>query len=257
MLEIRHRHVHDGMTVKDAYDEMYVDTDLSMRDSYYLWMLDLLQADANSLLLDVACGQGRLVELASARGVPAIGTDISAGGLMKGARNAPDALWVVADGVRIPLPDGSIDLIVSSGSLEHYDDPLAGVREISRLLKADGRAAVLLPNAYGVFGNIQHVWQHGEIYDDGQPLQRCATRHTWEMLLNRGGLVVEQLVPFNEVNFPRTYDDARWLMRRPLRMTRGLLAQMVPPHMANQLVFLCRRAEESGQALYNPMWPAL
>ncbi|MEZ4580536.1 MAG: hypothetical protein R2851_01555 [Caldilineaceae bacterium] len=53
MLEIRHRHVHDGMTVKDAYDEMYVDTDLSMRDSYYLWMLDLLQANANSLLLDV------------------------------------------------------------------------------------------------------------------------------------------------------------------------------------------------------------
>lgn len=257
MLEIRHRHVHDGMTVKDAYNEMYVDTDLSMRDSYYLWMLDLLQADASSVLLDVACGQGRLVELASERGLRAIGTDISAGGLMKGARNAPEALWVVADGVCIPLPDASIDLIVSSGSLEHYDDPLAGVREVARLLKPEGCAAVLLPNAYGVFGNIQHVWRHGEVFDDGQPLQRCATRHTWEMLLNRGGLVVERLVPFNEVNFPRTTADAQWLLQRPLRLTRGVLAQLAPAHMANQLVFLCRKADEVDAALYNPMWPSL
>lgn len=257
MLEIRHRNIHDGMSVQAAYDVMYQDTNLMMRDSYYLWMLELLRLQADSLVLDVACGQGRLVELASRQGYRAVGTDISAGGLIKGAQTAPAALWLVADGVRLPLPDNSVDRIVSSGSLEHYDDPLAGVREIARLLTPDGLAAVLLPNAYGLFGNIQHVWRHGEIFDDGQPLQRCATQRTWQALLQRGGLRVEELVPFNEVNLPRTKADMAWLMRRPQRVARGMLAQLTPAHMANQLVFLCRKADQVDPSLYNPMWPAL
>ncbi|MEZ4714770.1 MAG: hypothetical protein R2851_01550 [Caldilineaceae bacterium] len=65
----------------------------------------------------------------------------------------------MADGVRIPLPDVTIDLIVSSGSLEHYDDPGRRVGGDFALVEGVTVAfAVLLPNAYGVFGNIQHVW---------------------------------------------------------------------------------------------------
>lgn len=262
MLEIRHRPVHDGVSIQDAYDDFYVVTELQMRDSFYLWMIELLDAHRGGVLVDVACGQGRLVELAARQGLLAIGTDISSGGLLKGARKAPDAGWVVADGMRIPMDDGSVDYVISGGSLEHYADPLTGVREIARILKPEGRAVILLPNAYGVFGNIQHVWQHGEIYDDRQPLQRYATHGTWSNMLLRGGLEISRLVPYSEVNFPRTSADANWLLRHPQRMVRGALAACLPPHMANQLVYVCRRARQmpggqSPTAAYNPMWADL
>jgi ubiquinone/menaquinone biosynthesis C-methylase UbiE len=262
MLEIRHQPVHDGVSIQDAYDDFYVDTELQMPDSFYLWMIELLEPEPNGVLVDVACGQGRLVQLAARQGLHAVGTDISSGGLLKGARHAPEASWLVADGMRIPMEDATADYVVSGGSLEHYDDPLAGVREIARILKPGGRAVILLPNAYGVFGNIQHVWQRGEIFDDRQPLQRYATHGTWSNMLMRGGLMIERLVPYSEVNFPRNSTDAAWLARHPSRVVRGLLATLLPAHMANQLVYVCRRAGEGDRledtvAAYNPMWAAL
>ena len=132
--------------------------------------------------------------------------------------------------------------------------PQEAVRELARLLKPHGRACILLPNAYGLFGNIQYVFKTGEVLDDGQPLQRYATRRTWETLLTRGGLQVERLVPYSEVDWPRTPKDWLWLTCRPQKMVRAFLSTFVPPNFANQLVFLCRRAPQKPTNEPYPMW---
>ena len=40
------------------------------------------------------------------------------------------------------LPDASYDLVISRDSLHHWDDPLAGFREIARVVKPDGQVYI-------------------------------------------------------------------------------------------------------------------
>lgn len=254
MIEIRHRAIRQGQSTQMAYDTLYQERDILMRDSFYLWLIELLAPRPDELLLDVACGQGRLVQLAAAQGMNAAGVDFSYAGMLASAQHTPSAKWLLGDGEALPIADGSIDCILNIGSLEHYQHPLQGVKELARLLKPTGRACILLPNAFGLFGNIQHVWKTGEVYDDGQPLQRYATRRAWEVLLEQGGLQVERLVPYSEVNLPRTTRDWLWLAQRPQKLARILLARFVPPNFANQLVFLCRRAPQLPTTEPYPMW---
>jgi ubiquinone/menaquinone biosynthesis C-methylase UbiE len=255
MLEIRHKIIHEGVSIQNAYDTLYQSVELQMRDSFYLWLLELLAPKPGDFLLDIACGQGRLVQLAAQQGIHATGLDLSFEGMYKGVRTAPQAHWIVADGKGIPLPDASVDAIMNIGSLEHYDEPVQGVREIARLLKPTGHACILLPNAYGLLGNILRVWQTGEIHDDHQPLQRYATRKTWEMMLKQGGLQIERLVPYGEIDLPRVTDDLRWLLERPHKFVRALIATLTPVNLANQFVFICKRAATPDQLAYYPMLP--
>ncbi|MFZ4661592.1 MAG: class I SAM-dependent methyltransferase [Caldilineaceae bacterium] len=254
MIEIRHRAIRQGQSTQAAYDDLYEARDLLMRDSFYLWLIELMAPQPGEFLLDVACGQGRLIQLAAAQGLNVAGIDFSAVGMQTNAQRAPKAKWLLGDGEALPLADASVDCLLNIGSLEHYQQPWQGVREMARILKPGGRAGILVPNAYGFLGNIQHVWSTGEIFDDGQPLQRYATRRTWETLLERGGLQVERLVPYSEVNWPRTPQDWLWLARRPQKIMRAALARFIPPNFANQLVFLCRRAPQGPSRDPYPMW---
>jgi ubiquinone/menaquinone biosynthesis C-methylase UbiE len=46
----------------------------------------------------------------------------------------------VADVAALPFPDASFDLVVSSISLHHWDDPQAGVRDVVRVLRPGAEA---------------------------------------------------------------------------------------------------------------------
>ncbi|MFZ6027657.1 MAG: methyltransferase domain-containing protein [Chloroflexota bacterium] len=236
MLEIRHE-----TDTRQAYDEIYDHEGILLRDSFYQWLIDLLAPVAERNLLDISCGQGRLVTLARRQGLRALGIDFSLEGVRKGRQETPAAGWAVGDGECLPFSDGSVDYITHIGSLEHYLHPDAGAREIARLLKPGGKACILLPNAFGLLGNIKHVLYKGEIFDDGQPLQRYATRASWEALLQRNGLHVFETVAYGEIERPRTLQDWRWLLPRPQKWMRMFLCRFIPLNLANHFVFLCTR----------------
>jgi hypothetical protein len=112
---------------------------------------------------------------------------------------------------------------------------------MARVLCPGGLAVVLLPNAFGLFGNILHVLHHGEIFDDGQPLQRYATRASWERLLRDNGFVVRDVFGY-ERELPRTMPDLVAFLRHPQRLGRMLFGHMVPVNLSNMLIFVCTRA---------------
>lgn len=253
MIEIRHQTLAEGHTVQEAYDDVFAEHALRMNDSYYLWILSLLRPEPGATLVDVACASGRLVQLARERGLHAMGLDLSYAGFARTAAESPEAGWVVGDGHGLPLASRSVDFVVSSGSLEHYDFPLQGVREIARILKRDGLAYILLPNVFGILGNILQVYRTGEVYDDVQPLQRYATRGTWSEMLRQGGLEILRTVRFNDVAFPRTAEDAGRLLARPPRVAKYLLGTLTPTNLTNHLIFLCRPAAVAPTAAYYPM----
>ena len=241
MLEIWHSEK-EGHGTQNAYNEIYSGQGLLQRDSYYQWLISLLKPQPGRLLLDISCGQGRLVELAQKKyQLKAMGVDFAIEGVREGMQRTPRAGWLVGDGEGLPLADASVDYVCHIGSLEHYLHPALGAREINRVLKPGGRACILLPNAFGAWGNIKHVWQHGEIFDDGQPLQRYGTRKTWGSLLITAGLKIEKTVGYGEIDYPRNWKDFTWLALRPQKLLRGLLSLATPLNLANHFVFICQR----------------
>lgn len=241
MIEIRHKQITDTTSTQDAYNRIYRDQGLMQRDSFYLWLIELLKPQPGKYLADISCGEGRLTALAREKGLHALGVDFAFDGVLIGSKDSPASDWVVGDGEALPLAESSLDYVTHIGSLEHYIHPERGVREISRVLKPEGRACILLPNAFGLLGNILNVLRKGDVHDDGQPLQRYGTRNYWESLLAANGLETIKRVGYGEVNFPRTTQDMGWWLSRPKKIIRLALSSLIPLNLTNHFVFICRR----------------
>ncbi len=235
MLEIRHVQDQD---LRHAYEEIYRDEGILHTDSFYRWILSLLRPQPHKRFLDIACGQGRLVWFAARQGLEAHGLDLSAQAVKKG--QSPAHL-IVADGQRLPYPDGSFHYLTNIGSLEHYVDPAEGVREMARVLTPDGVACILLPNTFSLLGNVLFAWHNGRTADDGQPIQRYAARYEWQDLLEEGGLRTVRTYKY-ECELPRSWRDLRRkYLRYPKTLVRLLLTPLIPLNLANSFVYICRK----------------
>ena len=253
MLEIRKEEQPTSGWSKGAYEAIYHGVGIRQLDSFYRWILHLLRPKPGRRLLDIACGEGVLPRLAALAGLEAHGLDLSEVAIRIAARlelssrrrietEAPAAL-LVADGERLPYADASFDYVTSIGSLEHYLHPPRGAREMARVLAPDGMALVLLPNTFSLLGNVWTAFRTGWPVDDGQPIQRYATRRQWQTLLEEGGLAVERTVKY-EREWPASLADLRWYLSRPKALIRLLLTPFVPLNLASCFVYLCRRAKE-------------
>lgn len=243
MLEIRHEYLTDEFSTRDAYNEIYSTKGILHRDSIYLWLIKLLQPQSGKTLIDIACGEGRLVTLAKNYGLKSIGTDFAIEGVIKGKMESPDAEWFTADGESLPLRDSIADYVTHVGSLEHYLNPEDGAKEIARILKPGGKACILLPNAFGLLGNIHYVLRNGDIFDDGQPLQRYGTRRAWQRILEAAGLEITSVIGYFEITPPQSFVDLIWLFTHPKKLTRFLISHLIPTNLCNDFIYLCTKHE--------------
>jgi SAM-dependent methyltransferase len=241
LVQLRHRHIDSATDTALSYDELHTDGQLRQRDSFYKWLLGLLRPLSGEKLLDVSCGQGTLVRLASEAGLWATGVDLSFSAIAIAAKQNPCAVVSVADAEQLPYPDSVFHYATNIGSLEHYLHPHRAVREMARVLRPDGLAVILLPNTFGLLGNVFHVWRTGDVFDDGQPLQRYGTKTQWYRLLELNGLEVTHTIK-HEREFPRTWADLRWYLQRPYRWGRVILTPLIPLNLSSFLVYLCRKA---------------
>lgn len=105
-------------------------------------------APDGAAVLDVGTGPGvLLVELARRRtDLHLTGVDLSADMVAAAQRNLRStggrATARVGDVTDLPFPDESFDLIVSSLSLHHWDDPAAAAGELARVLRPGGRLQI-------------------------------------------------------------------------------------------------------------------
>jgi ubiquinone/menaquinone biosynthesis C-methylase UbiE len=97
--------------------------------------------DAPATILDVGCGTGRLLRAAGARwpSVRLIGVDPAEGMVREARERTPGADLHVGSAEALPLPDASVDLVMSTLSFHHWRDQAQGLREIARVLRPGGR----------------------------------------------------------------------------------------------------------------------
>lgn len=240
--------LHDARTDQDSqeqYEAVYKAGDISQSDSFYLWILDLLQLQPTDVYLDVSCGRAELTQLAQARGVQAHGTDLSHNALAAGQRLFGSRNLATANSQQLPYASNRFTVISNIGSLEHYVDMATAVREMARVLHPNGRAIILVPNTFSLMTNIWIAFRQGKTsIDPYQPIQRYAARYEWQQLLEDNGLVVRRTLKY-ERERPRTRKDLMTYLQHPKQLVRLLLSPLIPLNLAWSFVFICTKRGES------------
>lgn len=97
-----------------------------------------------SLILDVATGSGDLAAAVQKRnpGARVIGADFCAPMLAEARKRGLREL-IVADGLRLPFPDSTFDVLTIGYGLRNMANWGSGIREFSRVLRPGGRLIVL------------------------------------------------------------------------------------------------------------------
>lgn len=118
----------------------------------YPWLVNALELDDDSTVLDVPCGQGNVTE-AIAHVIPrgrVIALDLSntmlrlARTRLQRAGLRDRAVLVRANAQRLPIEDASIDAVSACAGLHLFPDPDRAIEEMRRVLRPGGRVAGLV-----------------------------------------------------------------------------------------------------------------
>jgi ubiquinone/menaquinone biosynthesis C-methylase UbiE len=138
-------------TVRKQYDQLAAVYDLLWR-RYIANTLSFLKTWAEisplDIVLDVGCGTGEFERLLLAEysSLQIVGVDISEKMLAIAKQKCsiyPQVSFELASASALPFNSDSFDVIVSASSFHYFDDPLAALTEIKRVLKPDGKVVIL------------------------------------------------------------------------------------------------------------------
>jgi SAM-dependent methyltransferase len=113
-------------------------------------------------ILDVGCGTGANLEMLAEFG-KAEGVDVSAEALsFCQARGLENVKLGAAEA--LPYEDNSFDMVTGLDVVEHLDDDLAGLKEMRRVLRREGRALLFVPAFMFLWGVQDDVSNHRRRY---------------------------------------------------------------------------------------------
>ncbi len=110
-------------------------------------------------VLDVCCGTGDLALEAERRGGRVVGLDFSERMLERARRKSGTIEWVQGDALHLPFEDGAFDAATVGFGVRNLDDLEGGLRELVRVLRPGGKAAVLeITRPRGLLRPFFRVW---------------------------------------------------------------------------------------------------
>jgi len=116
----------------------------------------------NPSILDVGCGTGANLKMLANYG-SAEGVDISSQAVDFCRERGLDSVRLGA-AEQLPYENGSFDLVTALDVVEHLDDDVAGLREMRRVLRRDGRVLLFVPAFMFLWGVQDDVSNHRRRY---------------------------------------------------------------------------------------------
>jgi ubiquinone/menaquinone biosynthesis C-methylase UbiE len=167
-------------------------------------------------ILDYGCGPGHdVIGFAHfSNAARLIAVDVSATSLAEARARVAlhnhkvEFIRISENDTRLPLEDGSIDLIHSSGVLHHTPNPFAILKEFRRIVSSDGSAQIMIYNRDSIFAHLGVLYTKMIVNNefpglsfeeafqrstDGPdcPISRCYRPAEWIMLCNEAGFDAE------------------------------------------------------------------
>jgi demethylmenaquinone methyltransferase / 2-methoxy-6-polyprenyl-1,4-benzoquinol methylase len=115
-------------------------------------------------VLDACCGTGDLAVAAEQRGGRVVGLDFSERMLERARKKSGGIEWVQGDALALPFGDGEFDAATVGFGVRNLADLEGGLRELGRVLKPDGKLAVLeITRPKGLLKPFFRLWFDGVV----------------------------------------------------------------------------------------------
>src|SRR4030042_830317 len=177
---------------------------------------DRLAVREGDVVLDAGCGFGRHSLEFVSRGAVVYSMDKDMGCLrktsfslteMKKRLNGREVRYLVhsGDALNLPFKDESFDRIICAEVMEHVGDDNAACRELTRVLKKNGRIAITVPTIFS-----EHLYDLLTYEYFASPGGHIRKYHPGELagLMRRNGLEVDG------VGLQHAFHTVWWMIRR-------------------------------------------
>jgi ubiquinone/menaquinone biosynthesis C-methylase UbiE len=204
---------------------------------------DCLAPRDTGKLVDICCSNGTFLSyLERKTDLDLYGTDLADFAIEKAKKRLKRAQVQAGDAQNMDFyDDNSFDYVTCLGSLEHLPQPLAGAKEISRILKQTGKALILVPNLY-FLGHIYMALRYGVYPSEGYQefSEMFSTTKGWEDLLSEGGLKVIKTYKYNEMGKTKKVSGLTvglWNIFKPL----------IPVGLSYCFIFICKKTQGTDE----------
>lgn len=171
-------------------------------------------------LLDVGCGscEHDAQKWCVDNGIDYTGVDYS----------VRSSAGVIADAQLLPFSDSSFDMVSALGSIEHFDSPVQGIREIYRVCRPCGRVVISVPNHLGILEDI------GLYKGTEQPQELRLPFLAWRDMIESTGLKVMEWARDYGASVFKNWKPIKIIQRLMLKCTRFL-----PQSLSYQFIYRC------------------
>lgn len=201
--------------------------------AYYIF-LELLNAQPQENLLDVACGLGRLLKAAEEYDCNLAGVDISKVAIAKAQKNLPKARIEWGNAEHLPFGKNEFDAVTCLGSLERMLNLPVVFKEMQRVTTEDARFCFLVRNENTSSWNLKKGLglQNKEGHQGAKSLQ------AWTQIFEEAGFVIDNVLPDQYPLHKRQLIQALGLKKVDYR---SVAQSNQPLEKANEFIFLMRK----------------
>jgi len=205
---------------------------------YYMYFLELLGVEQGKKLLDIACGQGELLQVAQEKALMCYGVDISDKAVQIAKHKVQGEITVADVEIGLDYPDCCFDYITCLGSLEHFRDQAGVLHEMGRVAKENVKICIHVPNEHYILHEVG-------LETDTQPVVNRHSLKGWTALLQSNGFHILRVLKDNR-HLASLGTGSRGLQRlgkTGLRMLLKPFLPLLPTVLSYHFVFICAKKQ--------------